>query len=56
MQLLPLISQPRLIYNIVIPFNPKEESFSGVPLFLALYYPPKLIGPYLSLPLLGSPL
>jgi len=44
------------MYNILIPFNPREESSSKVPLFPALYYPPKLIGPYLSLPLLGSSL
>jgi hypothetical protein len=55
-QLLLPTSRPRLIYNILIPLNPREESSSRVPLFPTLYYPSKLIGPYLSLPLLGSPL
>ena len=49
-------SRPRLTYNILIPFNPREESSSRVPLFLTLYYPSKLIGPCLPLLLLGSPL
>jgi len=53
-QLLLPTSQPRLTYNMLIPFNPREESCSRVPLFLTLYHPPKLTGPYLSLPLLGS--
>jgi hypothetical protein len=41
---------------MLIPFNPREESSSRVPLFLTLYYPPRLIEPRLLLPLLGSPL
>ena len=55
-QLLLLTSQPRLIYNMLIPFNPKEESSSRVPLFLTLYYPPKLIEPCPFLPLSSNPL
>jgi hypothetical protein len=55
-QLFPLISRPRLIYNILIPFNPREESSFKVPLFLTLYYPLKLIRLCLLLPLLGNPL
>jgi hypothetical protein len=53
-QLLLLTSRPRLICDILIPFNPREESSSRVPLFLTLYYPPKLIEPYLPLPLLDG--
>ena len=45
----------RLTYNILIPFNPRKESFSRVPLFLTPCYPPKLIKLYLFLPLLDSP-
>ena len=54
-QLLLLTSQPRLIYNISIPFNPREESFSRVPLFptLPLYYPLRLVEPHPFLYLLG---
>ena len=53
-QLLLLTSQPKLIYNILIPFNPREESYSRLPLFPILRYPPILIKPYLFLLLLGS--
>ena len=56
MQLLLPTSQPRLTYNILILFNPKEESSFRIPFFLTLYYPPRLIEPSLPLPLLGSPL
>ena len=53
-QLFPLISHSKLIYNISILFNPREESSFKVPLFLILYCPPKLIELYLLLLLLGS--
>ena len=56
MQFFPPISCPRLIYNILIPFNPREESSSKVSLFLTLYCPLGLTEPYLLLPLLDNPL
>ena len=56
MQLFLLTSRPRLIYNILIPFNPREESSSSILLFLTLYYSPKLIEPYSFLYLSGNPL
>jgi hypothetical protein len=55
-QLFSLISRSRLIYNILIPFNPREESFFKIPLFLTLYCPLKLIRLCLLLLLLDNPL
>jgi len=45
-QLLPLTSRPRLTSNMSIPFDPREESSSRVPLFPTLCCPPGLTGPY----------
>ena len=48
------ISRPKLIYNILIPFNPKEESSSRVPFFPILYCPFGLTGLCLLLLWLGN--
>jgi len=41
---------------MLIPFNPREESFFRVSLFLTLYYPPELTEPRPFLPLSGNSL